>query len=140
MRCEEIMKRNPEYVTENDTVAKAARSMRDRNIGFLPVCDPQNRPIGTITDRDLAIRILAEGKGADVKVADCMSKETITCKASDDVTRCEELMSQHRKSRMMIVDDAGKLVGVISLSDVALKDQAHAAQTMRAVSQREARA
>ncbi len=140
MRCEEVMKRNPECLSENDTVQRAAIRMRDENIGFLPVCDAGGKAIGTVTDRDLTIRVLADGRASNVRVADCMTRQVVSCRAQDDLTQAEKLMAQHQKSRIMVVDNGGKLVGVISLSDIAERDQTHAAQTMREVSRREVRA
>ncbi|HZA49460.1 MAG TPA: CBS domain-containing protein, partial [Myxococcaceae bacterium] len=62
MRCEEIMKKDVECVSPQDTVQAAAKRMRDENIGFLPVCDQSKKVQGTVTDRDLAIRVLADGR------------------------------------------------------------------------------
>ncbi len=59
MRCEEIMKRDTECVSPTDTIERAAAMMRDANVGFLPVCDAEKRVVGTITDRDIAIRLVA---------------------------------------------------------------------------------
>jgi CBS domain-containing protein len=139
MRCEEIMKRQVECLTPSDTVQSAAQRMRDRNVGFLPVCDAQGKVLGTLTDRDIVIRLVAENQPASSRVEVAMSREVVACKPSDDVRRAEELMSRHHKSRMMVID-GDKLVGVISLSDIAQHDSANASQTMQSVSEREARA
>jgi CBS domain-containing protein len=140
MRCEELMKRKPECIKETDPVQHAAARMRAENIGFLPVCSAAGKPIGTLTDRDLAIRVLANGKSGTARVSEVMTREVISCRPGDDLSQAEQLMGQHRKSRIMVVDDAGKLVGVISLSDVAQADSGGAAQTIKQVSQREAHA
>ena len=140
MRCEHIMKRNVECVSPRDTVQDAAMRMRDHNVGFLPVCADDRKVLGTITDRDLAMRVLAEGRPASSPVEEVMSPEAIACRPEDDLRRAEELMVKSRVSRMMCVNEDGVLAGVISLSDIALQDKAsRAAQTMRGVSQREAR-
>lgn len=141
MRCEHIMKRNVECVSPSDTAQAAAMRMRDENIGFLPVCEKDMKVLGTITDRDLAIRILAEGRPAATSVRDVMSDEVIACRPEDDLRRAEELMGRHQKSRIMCVNENGVLAGVISLSDIAQQEKAsRAAATMRSVSQREAHA
>jgi CBS-domain-containing membrane protein len=135
------MKRDVECARKNDTVKAAAKKMRDENIGFLPICEDGMRVLGTITDRDLAIRVLADdGKNADTQLGDVMTREVVSCKPSDDVRHAEELLAKHKKSRIMCIDDAGKLVGVISLSDIAQRDQGdrYVAQTLRHVTQREA--
>ncbi len=139
MRCEDIMKHKVEALTPRDTVQSAARRMRDLNTGFLPVCNSEGRVLGTLTDRDIAIRLVAENKSASLAVESVMSTEVIACRPNDDVRRAAELMGKHRKSRLLVMDD-GKLVGVISLSDIAHHDAKNAAQAMSQVTLREARA
>jgi CBS domain-containing protein len=141
MRAEEIMKRNLECIAPEQNVQAAAKMMRDKNIGFLPVCGADKKVLGTITDRDLAVRILADGKAATTGIRDVMSKEVISCKPGDDLQKAQDLMAKHHKSRIMCLDDNGVLVGVISLSDVAqLGNAAAASQLLQQVSEREARA
>ena len=139
MRCEDIMKRDLESVSSNDSVQAAAQQMRDENVGFLPVCDSGMKPVGTITDRDICIRACAEDRVASkTKVGEAMTREVIACKPSDDVSRAQELMSKHKKSRILCVDDNGKLVGVLSLSNIAQNVADAGAQTLRDVTTREA--
>ena len=139
MRCEDIMKRNVAYVSPVDTAQHAALKMRQANVGFLPVCDADHHVIGTLTDRDLAMRLVAEGRGAEAKIADVMTYEAVTCRPADDLHRAEQIMSTHRKSRILCVDEHGSLVGVISLSDVAqYEDSDRAGRIMRSVTEREA--
>jgi len=141
MRCEEIMKRTVECVTTKDTVQDAARKMRDDNIGFLPVCENGKKVLGTITDRDIAIRVCADDRSASsTRIGDVMTREVVGCRPSDDVARAEELMSKHRKSRMLCIDESGQVVGVISLSDIAQHQADGGAQTLREVTTREAHA
>lgn len=141
MHCEEIMKQHVKCVSPEDTVQAAARRMREENVGFLPVCDSSNKVLGAVTDRDLAIRILADARPASTTIHDVMTREVISCRPEDDLREAEELMATHHKSRIMCVDQSGMLVGIISLSDIAQReDEGHAAQTMRRVSEREARA
>jgi CBS domain-containing protein len=135
------MKRNVAYVSPQDTVETAATRMRDDNIGFLPVCDATNKVVGTVTDRDLTIRVLAERRVGSTPIDDVLTREVIACRPEDDLDKAEELMAKHHKSRIMCVDAAGRLLGVISLSDIAQEEPgARTAQTLRQVSQREARA
>ena len=141
MRCEQIMKRTVECVTAKDSVQVAARKMRDQNVGFLPVCENGTKVIGTITDRDIAVRACADDRAASqTKIGDVMTKEVIACRPSDDIARAQELMSKHHKSRMLCIDDGGKLVGVISLSDIAQHQPDAGAETLREVTTREAHA
>jgi CBS domain-containing protein len=139
MRCDEIMKRQVEQVAPNDTVQTAARRMRDHNVGFLPVCEESGKVVGTLTDRDIVVRSVADGQ-ENARVADVMTHAVVACGPRDDVREAERLMGQHHKSRIMVVDDSGILVGIISLSDVAQHESgARAARTMREITDREAR-
>jgi CBS domain-containing protein len=138
MRCEEIMKRSAECVTAKDSVQEAARKMKDENVGFLPVCEGSGKVVGTITDRDIAIRVCAEDRSSSkTKIADVMTREVIACRPTDEIERALQLMSKHHKSRMICTDENGKLVGVISLSDIAQHEVEAGAQTLREVSSRE---
>ena len=139
MRCEDIMKRNVAYVSPADTAQHAAQKMRRSNVGFLPVCDSERHVVGTVTDRDLALRLVAEGRGTDTKIADVMTHEAVTCRPGDDLHRAEQIMSTQRKSRILCVDEHGSIVGVISLSDVAQYEESErAGRIMRSVTEREA--
>ncbi|MHB8873606.1 MAG: CBS domain-containing protein [Myxococcaceae bacterium] len=139
MRCEEIMKRKVQCLTPKDTVHGAAKRMREMNTGFLPICDGAGRVLGTLTDRDITVRLVAENRPATEPVETIMSTEVIACRPNDDIRRAGELMGKHRKSRILVMDD-GKLVGVISLSDIAHHDAKNAATAMGQVTMREVRA
>lgn len=139
MQCREIMKHDVQFVSQNETIQTAARKMRDANIGFLPVVDETQRVCGTVTDRDLAIRALAEARLADTPVASVMSREVVACNPADDLSAAESLMTSRKKSRVMCIDTDGRLAGVISLSDIAQAEGSRkAAKTLRGVTQREA--
>src|SRR5215207_9660507 len=106
MQCEQIMQREVESCSPDATVAEAARKMRDNDIGFLPVCDESGRVVGALTDRDIAIRCVAEGL-VTAEVRDVMTEHVICCLPSDDIERAEELMEQQRVSRIICCDDDG---------------------------------
>src|SRR5687768_4706621 len=132
MLCRDIMKQRVECLSPLDTVQTAACKMRDSNIGFLPVCDAGGAVTGTLTDRDVAIRLVAENRSAAAPVADIMSNEVVCCHPDDDVIEAERLMSEKHKSRIVCIDDSGALVGVISLSDIVQHEKSgRAADTMR---------
>jgi CBS domain-containing protein len=134
------MKKAVECASPRDTVEDAARKMRDRNLGFVPVCDQSGSILGTLTDRDIAIRLVAEKKPGSAFVEDVMTREVVCCRPEDDLAKAEELMAKNQKSRIMCVDANGRLAGVISLSDLAQADSgAGASDTFRRVSEREAR-
>ncbi len=118
MRVEELMS-EATCCGENDSVRDCANVMKEADIGFLPICDARGAPIGAITDRDLAIRVLAGGRSYDEPVSGFMSRDVVGCRVGDDVQRAIELMRNERKSRVMVCDPQGKLQGVISLQDLA---------------------
>ncbi len=141
MRCEQIMKSTVECVTEQDNVQAAARKMRDQNVGFLPVCHDGKKVIGTITDRDIVVRACAEDRPASAtRIGDVMTRQVVSCRPQDEVDKAEQLMSQHHKSRILCIDDSGKLAGVISLSDIAQHQADAGGQTLKNVTSREAHA
>ena len=139
MLCLDLMKTEVETFRETDAVSEIARRMRDLNIGFAPICDRDGHPIGVLTDRDLAVRVCAEDRRAsETRATAVMTREIITCRDTDPIEAAEELMARHRKSRMLVVDEDGRLAGVISLSDVVdEEDDRRAAETVRHVAERE---
>jgi len=142
MRCQEIMKRKILCFDVTASAMEIARRMKELKFGFAPICGRDGRPIGAVTDRDIALRVCAEDrKASKAHAGELMSHETVTVRDTDLVSRAEELMAEHHKSRIMVVDDHGRLVGVISLSDLALLEtDARFASTARRISEREAHA
>jgi CBS domain-containing protein len=141
MRCAEIMQRDVAYLSLTNTAQEAACRMRDLNVGFLPVCNGAGHAIGTITDRDLAVRLVAEKGAHDTEVIRLMTGDVISCRVDDDVDEAQRLMAKHHKSRIIVVEDGGRVAGVISLSDIAEKiGGSLAVQTMQQVARREVRA
>jgi CBS domain-containing protein len=118
MRVDDVMS-PAKCCSPDDTVQSCARLMKDENIGFVPVCDRDGKPIGAITDRDLAIRVLADGKTGNEKIDRYVTREVVGCRTGDDIQDAARLMREHQVSRVMVCDDAGKLQGVISLQDLA---------------------
>ena len=138
MRVEEIMKTGVECVRPTDRVEVAAKKMRDGGVGFLPVCDDESKVIGTITDRDVCIRLVAESMPGVTPVAAIMTREIVACPPDADLSDAEDAMTRHHKSRLMCIDAEGKLIGVLSLSDIAeheLPDRL--AETLRGIGARE---
>ncbi len=142
MRCDEAMTREVVQLRPLDRIDAAARRMRDENVGFAPVCDDAGRPVGAITDRDIALRVCAEDRRAGrTHVEEVMTREVLLCRGEDDLERAEALMVQRRKARILVVGRDGRLAGVLSLADVLRLDEApRAVQTVRKVLEREARA
>lgn len=139
MLCSEMMKSDVECVSPQTSVQDAARRMRDQNIGFLPVCDESGRPVGTITDRDIAVRVVADNHPAATPVETFITYEVIACYTDDDVAYARDLMAENQKSRIMCVDRNGCIEGIISLSDLVDFDEIDGARTLQRVSGRESR-
>ncbi len=140
MLCSDVMKTAIRSVSPDATVQEAAQLMRDEGVGFLPVCDSQRRVVGTITDRDIAVRVVANGEDPEESLAQFMSEDVVACGPADDLDHVEELMSEEKVGRIMCIDEDGVLQGVISLSDLAELDRGlRTATTLREVSDREVR-
>jgi CBS domain-containing protein len=139
MRCQDLMTSEVESFRENDPVIAIARCMRDVNIGFVPICDHDGHPLGVLTDRDLALRVCGDDRRAsETRASAVMTREIITCRDTDSLETAEELMARYHKARMLVVDEDGRLVGVISLSDIVeQEDDRRAAETVRHVAERE---
>ncbi len=141
MTCAELMKQDVECVAPSQSARDAARKMRDRNVGFLPICDHGKKVLGTVTDRDIAIRLVAEDHPARTTIREIMTSDIVACRPQDDLSKAEQLMAEHQKSRILVIDDSGTLKGVISLSDVVEhEDEQRAAKVAKAVTAREASA
>ncbi len=140
MKCSDIMNRNLEWLTEKDSIKSAARKMADTGLGFLPICDAKMQVVGVVTDRDLTVRALAERVDPETTSAQMvMSTPAIGCLVTTDVRDAEELMAQERKSRLIVTEPNGTLVGVIGLADLVEHASAkQALATVRAVLWRDA--
>lgn len=118
--CEEVMTRNVQTCKETDPASRAALLMRENNIGLIPIVDASGRAKGVVTDRDLALRLIADKKSADTPLKDIMSKEPLLAVSpSDKLTAAEEKMMQSGKGRVLVTDSNGRVVGVISRSEIA---------------------
>jgi CBS domain-containing protein len=138
------MKTDITCCSEDESIFDCATKMNRENVGFVPVCKKDHagghRLIGTLTDRDIVLRVVAFEGGRDpraVKVGEVMSKEPISCKPTDNVGDAADLMAQHHISRVCVCR-GGILQGVISLSDIAQASREQGAETLRKVSEREA--
>src|SRR5829696_304676 len=125
MRVEELMS-EAEGCQQGTSVRECARLMKEQSIGFLPIIDAARQPIGAVTDRDLTIRVLADGRSADEPVEQFASSGLVSCRVGDDVREAERLMRERRVSRVMVCNEDGRLEGIISLADIvdATSDEA----------------
>jgi len=138
MRCIDVMRQPVQVCRDSESVAVAARRMRDGNIGFLPVVGADGRTLGVLTDRDIVVRVCAEGHSARrTAVKDAMTVGVVACGPLDDLTTVQELMRRHRKSRVLVQEVDGHPVGVVSIADLAQHMEPETARTLRAVVRRE---
>ena len=132
----DVMTRNPEVVSPDAKIAAVARKMRDLDVGALPVCDGE-RLLGMVTDRDISVRVTAEGKDPnETPVRQAMSAE-LTWVFEDETARsAATIMSQRQIRRLPVMDRNDKLVGIVALGDVAreLGDDALSGETLEQIS------
>ena len=121
MKANDVMSKDPSCCTPNDTVRDAAKLMVEHDCGCIPIVDDQSskRVVGTITDRDIACRCMAEGRTADTRIGDVMSPNPVCCRPEDDVNEIERVMSERKVRRIPIVDNGGCCVGIVSQADLA---------------------
>ena len=120
MKLSEIMTRDVVVMQPDDSLQSAAKRMRDRNIGFLPVCDGEEL-IGVISDRDITIRALADGMDVNIMLGrDLMTVPAIYCFDDQEVSEAAKIMEENQIRRLVVlIRDGKRLVGVISLGDLA---------------------
>ena len=140
MRVQEIMTKDPSCVTADASVREAAQVMGRENVGMVPVVERQSnkRLVGVVTDRDIAIRCIAEGKDGSCRVSDVMSSSKLaTCNENDEVDNVMQAMRTEKVRRIPIVDERGSLVGIVSQADVVRKanDTHEAERTVEMISQ-----
>jgi CBS domain-containing protein len=137
MQVHEIMREYPYCCSPSQTATQAAQTMRENNVGALPVVarDSGGAVVGMLTDRDLCMHTIAAGKDPNkVTVSECMSREPIKCSPSDDARFAMLLFRENQVRRMPVVDASGAIVGMLSINNlVGNVDDAELVQTLRAV-------
>ena len=119
MQVKEMMHKGAEYVAPNAKLQVIAKKMRDYDIGSIPVCDG-GKVIGMVTDRDLAVRALANGKDvAKLEAKDVMSKDVIFCRDSEQAEDAIRIMEDNEIQRLPVLNEAKRLVGMVSLGDIS---------------------
>lgn len=122
MKCKDIMTPNPSDCSPEDISVKPAQIMRDEDVGIVPVCEEDKKLVGVVTDRDICLTVVAEERHPrEVKVSECMSEDLVTCKPEDDVQKAADLMKEYQVRRIPVVDDQGRILGMIAQADIALK-------------------
>lgn len=126
MQISEVMTANPQVAKPSDTVADVARRMDKVDTGAIPVVE-DGRILGIITDRDIVLRVVGEQRSFDTKVSDVMTSEVQTCREDASIADVIYQMTDKQVRRILIVDDADKLTGIVSLGDVAQEASARKA-------------
>jgi CBS domain-containing protein len=140
MKAQDIMSKDPMCVTPDTPLVDAARIMKAENIGVVPVVDSTDskRLVGVLTDRDIAIRAVAEGRdGATTSVGHVMTSQVRTSAPDDSVADVMDLMGREQVRRVPVVDERGTLVGIIAQADIVLeaRDNKKAEKTVEQISQ-----
>lgn len=140
-KCSDIMTKDLVYSHPTDTVDDVAKLMKKEDIGPVLIVekgDQGKRLVGIVTDRDLAIKVVGEGRDPKkTKVKDVMTTKVVTCRADDDVQNAMNAMAQYQLRRIPVVDEYGTLVGIISQADVATRvdEPEQTAEVVKEISQ-----
>lgn len=122
MKCKDVMSKNIKWATSDCTVEDAVKIMQEENCGVVPVVDENQRVQGIVTDRDIALfTVLQHKKPETTKLSEFMTKDVITCLDNEDLNDLITRMREYQIRRIPIVDQENKLVGMVSLGDVAVK-------------------
>ena len=118
----EVMTRDVRSLRPSDTVVDAARTMDELNVGVVPVCDDTSRLVGMVTDRDIVVRAVSRGaEGLNLVLSDIMSTNVRSASEEDVVDEVLTRMAEAQVRRMPVVDGEDRLVGIVSIGDVAAK-------------------
>lgn len=123
-KCSDVMTRNPVSARPDDTVASVARLMKENDIGPVPIVDDNKskRLVGIVTDRDLAIKVVAAGRDPQsTPVSQVMTTNVITCHDDDDIETALDAMSTQQLRRIPVVDKGNMLLGIIAQADIATR-------------------
>lgn len=125
MLCQELMTHDPKCCTPADSAMRAAKLMKIEDVGVIPVCGggrSSGRLVGIITDRDLCLEIVAQGRDpASTRLESCMTRNPVTCRADEDLDTALQRMEANQIRRIPVVDGDGVLVGIISQADIATR-------------------
>jgi CBS domain-containing protein len=132
----EVMTSKVNSIDADKPVAYAAKMMRDEDVGLAPIVEG-DRLVGTLTDRDIAIRVVAEGKDPQsTLVRDVASTDLVTIDPQQDLDEALRLMAQHQVRRLPVVEEDGRLVGVVAQADVAREaDERKTGEVVERISQ-----
>jgi CBS domain-containing protein len=121
MKVRDLMTPDPAQVTPSDSIQRVSQLMAEHDCGCIPVVKAadQRSLIGVVTDRDIAIRAVAEGRPVTTPIGDIMTQNPDSVNPNDDIEHVEKLMSDRQIRRVVVVDDSGECVGIIAQADLA---------------------
>jgi CBS domain-containing protein len=137
MKVKDVMTKSLIYCTPADPSQQVADLMKKHQVGAVPVVDSLDKKhlLGIVTDRDLCMKLVAEGRAASTPVLAVMTEKPYTCHAEDTLESCESLMRKHKVRRIPVVDEKNQCIGIVAQADVALKDDAqHIQRILSAIS------
>jgi CBS domain-containing protein len=123
-KCSDVMTPDPACCEPDDSVKNAAKIMKQHDVGAVPVVESHasRRLVGMVTDRDLAVRVLAGDRNSEqATLRDAMSGNPVACRTDDDVQKALQLMAERQLRRMPVVDQSGRLMGIIAQADIATR-------------------
>ena len=129
MTVADLMTSFPEALGPDDTVQKAAKMMRDHDYGVIPILDAEDSLVGIVTDRDIVVKSVADGRGPEGRLDECMTPNPDTVPKDLPIEQALHLMDRRQIRRLPVVEN-GRLIGMVSLSDIA-KSQAPAAEKVK---------
>ncbi len=134
-RCREIMTGNVKTASREMNLREVAVLMREGDMGAMPVVE-NNKLVGIVTDRDIVVRAIAEGKNLDTQIGDVMTTEIFSVKPDDFVFEAIRLMGDKQVRRIPVVTESGELAGIIAMADIALEmeDEREIAATLEEIS------
>lgn len=122
MKCKDVMSKNIKWATSDQTIEDAVKIMQEQNCGAVPVVDKNMRIQGVVTDRDITLFTVLQHKKPEItKLSEFMTKDVITCLDNEDLQDLIKRMREYQIRRIPIVDNENKLVGMVSLGDIAVK-------------------
>jgi len=133
MDVRDIMTTNVECIAPDLTIQDTAIKMKSLDVGFLPICE-NDRIVGTVTDRDIVLRAVADGKDGNTSAQTIMTKDVFFCFEDDSVEDCADHMKEHEVKRMLVLNRDKRLVGVVSIGDIAKSKEKTAGKALKDIS------
>ncbi|RKD31550.1 CBS domain-containing protein [Thermohalobacter berrensis] len=121
MKVRDVMTSSVSTARENSSIQEVANQMKNLDVGSIPVCDSNNRPVGIVTDRDIVLRNVAQGQDGNTAVRNVMSTKIVSVTPDTDVHQAAKIMAENQVRRLPVVEN-GKVIGMLSIGDLAVRD------------------